>query len=99
MADRRRYELMLIVDPRLEETSIQAAVDRYLGVVKERGGEVAKVDHWGRRKFAYEMMRLTEGYYVVADLDTDPDTVTELDRQLRLADELVRHKIVRPGKD
>jgi small subunit ribosomal protein S6 len=90
---------MLIVDPRLDETAIQAAVDRYLGVVKDRGGEVVKVDTWGRRKFAFEINDLYEGFYVVADLDTDPATVNELDRQLRLADEMVRHKIVRPGKD
>jgi small subunit ribosomal protein S6 len=99
MADRRRYELMLIVDPRLDEAAIQASVDRYLGVVKERGGEVVKVDTWGRRKFAFEINNLNEGFYFVADLDTDPATVDELDRQLRLADEMVRHKIIRPGKD
>jgi small subunit ribosomal protein S6 len=99
MADRRRYEVMFIVDPRLEDSSIQQAVDRYLGVVRERGGEVAKVDHWGRRKFAFEMNHLHEGYYVVADMDAEPQAMNELDRVLRLADELVRHKIVRPGKD
>jgi small subunit ribosomal protein S6 len=99
MADRRRYEVMFIVDPRLEDSSIQQAVDRYLGVVRERGGEVAKVDHWGRRKLAYELNHLHEGYYVVADCDAEPQAMNELDRVLRLADELVRHKIVRPGKD
>ncbi len=99
MADRRRYELMLILDPRLEESAIQGTVDRFLGVVKERGGEVAKVDTWGRKRFAFEIKHLEEGFYVVADLDTDPATVAELDRQMRLADELVRHKFVRPGKD
>ena len=99
MADRRHYEVMLIVDPRLEDPSIQQAVDRYLGVVRERGGEVGQVDHWGRRKFAYELNHLHEGYYVVAGLDAEPPAIDELDRVLRLADELVRHKIVRPGKD
>jgi small subunit ribosomal protein S6 len=99
MADRRRYEVMFIVDPRMEDPSIQQAVDRYLGVVRDRGGEVAKVDHWGRRKLAYEMNHLSEGYYVVAEMDTEAAVVDELDRVLRLADELVRHKIVRPGKD
>jgi len=99
MADRRRYEVMFIVDPRLEDASIQQAVDRYLGVVRERGGEVVKVDQWGRRKFAYELNHLHEGYYVVAEADAEPQAMTELDRVLRLADELVRHKIVRPGKD
>jgi len=49
MADRRQYEVMLIIDPRLEDASIQQAVDRYLGVVRDRGGEITKVDQWGRR--------------------------------------------------
>jgi small subunit ribosomal protein S6 len=98
MADRRRYEVMLIVDPRLEDSAIQQAVDRYLGVARERGAEVGKVDHWGRRKFAFEMRHMAEGYYVVAEMDADGAAVDELDRVLRLADELVRHKITRPGK-
>lgn len=99
MTDRRRYELMLILDPRLEESVINGTIDRFFGVVTERGGEVAKVDHWGRKRFAFPIQHLEEGYYVIADLDTDPATVTELDRQMRLADELIRHKFVRPGKD
>ena len=99
MADRRQYEVMLIVDPRLEDSSIQQAVDRYLGVARDQGGEVGKVDHWGRRKFAFEMKHLHEGYYVVAEMNAEPKAMDELDRVLRLADELVRHKIVRPGKD
>ncbi|MGH2727425.1 MAG: 30S ribosomal protein S6 [Actinomycetota bacterium] len=98
MADRRRYEVMMIVDPRLEDATIQQALDRYLGVVRDRGGEVAQVDHWGRRKLAYEMDHLHEGYYIIAQVDAEPPAMDELGRVLRLADELVRHKIVRPGK-
>ena len=98
MADRRRYEVMLIVDPRLEDAMIQQAVDRYFGVIRDRGGEVATVDHWGRRKLAFEMNHLHDGYYVVAQMDAEPSAIDELVRVLRLADELVRHKIVRPGK-
>jgi small subunit ribosomal protein S6 len=98
MADRRHYEVMFIIDPRLDDTQIQQAVDRYIGIVTERGGEATKVDHWGRRKFSYEIDHRNEGYYVVADLEAEPAAMTELDRVLRLADELVRHKITRPGK-
>lgn len=98
MADRRRYEIMLIVDPRLDDAAIQSSVDRYMGVVAEHGGEVTKVDHWGRRRLAFEMKHLNEGYYVVADLQAEARTVDELDRVLRLADEVLRHKVVRPGK-
>jgi small subunit ribosomal protein S6 len=99
MADRRQYEVMLILDPRLDDANIQQAVDRYVGVISQRGGEATKVDHWGRRKFSYEINHLNEGYYVVADVAAEPATMTELDRVLGLADELIRHKIVRPGKN
>jgi small subunit ribosomal protein S6 len=99
MADRRQYEVLLIIDPRLDDASIQQAVDRYVGVVSQRGGEATKVDHWGRRKFSYEINHLNEGYYVVADIEAEPAAMTELDRVLGLADELIRHKIVRPGKN
>jgi small subunit ribosomal protein S6 len=99
MADRRQYEVMLIIDPRLDDASIQQAVDRYVGVVTQRGAEATKVDHWGRRKFSYEINHLNEGYYVVADIQAEPAAMTELDRVLGLADELIRHKIVRPGKN
>ena len=99
MADRRHYEVMLILDPRLEDAALQQAVERYTGIVAERGGEATKVDHWGRRKLSYEIKHLHEGYYVVVDFQAEPDAMVELDRVLGLADELMRHKIVRPGKD
>jgi small subunit ribosomal protein S6 len=99
MAEARRYEVMFILDPRLEDAKIQQALERYLGVARERGAEVAKVDHWGRRKFAFEMKHLNEGYYAIADVQAEPSAMDELDRVLRLQDELVRHKITRPGKD
>src|SRR5438874_6323622 len=98
MAVRRAYEVMCIIDPRLDDAAIQQAVDRYVGVVTSRGGEATKVDHWGRRKFAYDIDHLNEGYYVVADLQAEPSAIAELDRFLHLADELARHKVVRPGK-
>jgi small subunit ribosomal protein S6 len=99
MADRRRYEVMFIVDPRLEDQAIQAAVDRYVGVLTAQGAEATKVDHWGRRKLSFEINHLTEGYYVVAEVMAEPPAMVELDRVLGLADELMRHKIVRPGKN
>lgn len=99
MAERRHYEVMFILDPRLEDAKIHQALDRYLGVVKDRGAEVTKVDNWGRRRFAFEMRHLNEGFYALADVQADPETMNELDRVLRLQDELVRHKITRPGKN
>ncbi|MCA1831071.1 MAG: 30S ribosomal protein S6 [Actinomycetota bacterium] len=99
MADRRHYEVMLIADPRLDDTAIQQTVDRVMGVVTERGGEIQKTDHWGRRKLAFEIDHLTEGFYSLVDVEAEPSAMTELDRVLGLADEIKRHKIVRPGKE
>ncbi|HEX9776102.1 MAG TPA: 30S ribosomal protein S6 [Actinomycetota bacterium] len=99
MAETRHYEVMIILDPRLDDAVLQQAVDRFVGIVTERGGEATKVDHWGRRKLAFEINHLNEGYYVVADLQAEPVAMNELDRVLGLADEAIRHKIVRPGKD
>ena len=96
MPERRRYELVLIVDPRLDEQTINATVDRFVGIIADRGGEAGKIDHWGRRKLAYEIAHLEDGYYVLADVVADPETMTEVDRVLKLADEVMRHRILRP---
>lgn len=96
MADRRRYEVVLIVDPRLEDQVIQENLDRYMGIVTDAGGEAVKIDHWGRRRLAYEIQHLTDGYYILADVVAEPAAMTELDRVLKLADEVMRHRIIRP---
>lgn len=96
MADKRRYEVVVIVDPRLDDQAIQEHLDRYLGVVTGTGGETVKVDHWGRRKLAYEIKHLKDGYYILADVLAEPASMTELDRVLKLADEVMRHRIIRP---
>src|SRR6266516_2669400 len=80
----RRYELMIILDAVLEERTVQPSLDRFLTVVKSRGGTVQKVDVWGRRRLAYDIDKKSEGIYAVVDLTADPDTVRELDRQLNL---------------
>jgi small subunit ribosomal protein S6 len=92
----RRYEVMVILDPSLEDKDAKAAVDRYLTTVSSRGGEIQNVDHWGKRRFAYEIRHINEGYYTVVALDAEPAAVDELSRVLGLADEVIRHKVVRP---
>jgi small subunit ribosomal protein S6 len=93
----RRYELMVILDPDLEERTIAPSLDQYLGVIRSGGGTVEKVDIWGRRRLAYEIEKKTEGIYAVVDLAAEPDVVAELDRQLNLSEAVLRTKIVRPG--
>lgn len=92
----RHYELMVILDPDLEERTIAPSLDQFLGVVRKDGGSVEKVDIWGRRRLAYEIAKKAEGIYAVVDLQAEPDTVRELDRQLNLNESVLRTKVVRP---
>jgi small subunit ribosomal protein S6 len=91
----RPYEVMVILDAGLEEDAIRAAVDRATSLIESRGGHPGRVDHWGRRRFAYELKHRWEGYYVLIEATAEPAVMAELDRSLRLADEVVRHKIIR----
>jgi small subunit ribosomal protein S6 len=94
----RRYELMVILDPDLEERTVQPSLDQLLGVVRQGGGSVEKIDVWGRRRLAYEINKKTEGIYAVVDVTAEPDDVAELDRQLRLNEAVLRTKVVRPDQ-
>jgi small subunit ribosomal protein S6 len=94
----RRYELMIILEPGLEERTVQPSLDQFLRVVKTGGGSVQKVDVWGRRRLAYEIDKKSEGIYAVVDLTADPDTVKELDRQLNLNEGVLRTKVIRPER-
>jgi len=92
----RRYELMVILDPDLEERAVGPALDRFLGVVRKGGGTVEKIDVWGRRRLAYEIDKRVEGIYAVVDVNAEPGVVQELDRQLNLNESVLRTKLVRP---
>lgn len=91
----RRYELMVILDPDLEERTIAPSLEQFLGVVRQGGGSVEKVDVWGRRRLAYEIAHKVEGIYAVLDVTAEPDTVKELDRQLNLNEAVLRTKLTR----
>jgi len=92
----RRYELMVILDPDLEERTIAPSLDQFLTVVTKDGGTVEKVDIWGRRRMSFEIDKRVEGIYAVVDLHAEPTTVTELDRQLNLNESVLRTKVIRP---
>lgn len=93
----RDYELMLILEPQVEDKSVKATVDKLLKVVPADGGVVTSVDLWGRRRLAYEINKLDEGYYVVVQFTAPPATIQELDRQLGISEVVVRSKVTRPG--
>jgi small subunit ribosomal protein S6 len=92
----RHYELMVILDPDIEERTVAPALDQFLTVVKNDGGSVEKVDIWGRRRLSFEITKKTEGIYAVVDLQATPEAVAELDRQLRLNESILRTKVIRP---
>jgi small subunit ribosomal protein S6 len=86
---------MLIVDPDADEAALAGVVDRASGIITGRGGEVKNVDRWGRRRLTFEINRRTEGQYVVIRFEAEPEAVEQLERALHLADEVIRHKIVK----
>ena len=91
----RPYEVMIIIDADLEEETIRAAVERWLQLIESKGAQRGYVDYWGKRRLAYEVKRRTEGYYVVLQARAEPPAMDELHRVLSLADEVIRHKVLR----
>jgi small subunit ribosomal protein S6 len=92
----RHYELMVILDPELEERAVAPSLEKFLNVVRNGGGSVENVDIWGRRRLAYEIKKKTEGIYAVVDMAATPDVAKELDRQLNLNEAVLRTKLLRP---
>jgi len=91
----RHYEMMIILDPGLEENTVQPSLEQFLTVVTTGDGSVDKVDVWGRRRLAYEIDKRSEGIYAVIDMTAMPDSVAELDRQLGLNEAVLRTKVLR----
>ncbi len=91
----RSYELMFIVRPDLDEEATKAVIERFQNVIQELDGEVVNLEEMGKRRLAYEIEDFKEGYYVVINFKSKPEKVQELERQLGLAENIVRHLIVK----
>lgn len=91
----RAYELMVIVDGDVDDPGVKAVNARVGELVEADGGNIAKTDFWGRRRYAYPINHKTEGVYSVLEIVTEAANLDEVDRFLRLADEVVRHKLIR----
>ena len=91
----RNYEAMYILKPELEEETIDGIVARFEDVVKNNGGEVVKTDRWGKRRLAYEVNGNTEGFYVLMNFKAPSQTSQELDRVLKIHDDVIRHLVVK----
>lgn len=91
----RPYEVMIIFDAGVEEDAIRAVLDRSAELIRSTGGNPGRVDRWGKRRFAYEVRHRSEGYYARLEAVAEPATMAELERMLHLADEVIRHKVIR----
>ena len=91
----RDYELVMVVSPEVGDEGLSATVERVQGFIQQSGGEVKQVDQWGRRRLAYPIRRLLEGYYVVAQFSLDPQAVRALEGNLELAEDVIRHLVVK----
>ena len=91
----RDYEVMVVFDPDVEEQSVSGILDRVTTFLTEHGGEVRNVDRWGKRKLAYEINHKSEGTYALIEFALEPAPLVELERTLSLADEVIRHKVIK----
>lgn len=92
----RQYELMVILDPEVDERTVAPSLDKFLSVITTGGGSVEKVDIWGKRRLAYDINKRNEGIYAVVDMTATPELAQELDRQLGLNESVLRTKLIRP---
>jgi small subunit ribosomal protein S6 len=89
----RNYELVCIIQPDLDEAAFNGLVDRVKGWVGDSGGEVAKVDVWGRRRLAFPIRKQREGQYVLLNITVNPEATADLERNIRFQENVIRHML------
>ena len=92
----REYELMVILDPSIDERTVAPQMEKYLEQVTANGGSVEKVDIWGKRRLAYDILKRSEGIYVVINMTTTPESALEINRLMTLNESILRTKLLRP---
>ena len=90
-----KYELMVILDPAIDERTVAPSLDKFLNVIRNGGGTVDNVEIWGRRRLAYEINKKTEGIYAVVNMNANSADVIELDRQLKISEAVMHTKVLR----
>ena len=91
----RKYETIFILHPSLDEEAVKANIEKFKGVIENGGGTVENVDFWGKRKLAYEIAKVSEGYYTLINFEANPELPKELDRVFRITDGVIRHIVVK----
>ena len=90
-----QYELMVILDPEIDERTVAPSLDKFLNVIRADGGTIDNVDVWGRRRLAYEINKKSEGIYAIVNFTANSSATVELDRQLKLSEAVMRTKVLR----
>jgi len=90
-----RYETIFILNPSLDEEAVKANIEKFKGVIENGGGSIENVDLWGKRKLAYEINKVNEGYYTLVNFNANPELPKELDRMFRISDSVIRHIIIK----
>ncbi|AEB74699.1 30S ribosomal protein S6 [Clostridium botulinum] len=94
----RNYETLFILQTSLEEEAIKATIEKFKGVIENEGGVVENVDEWGKRKLAYPINKVSEGYYTLINFKANPELPRELERVFRITDGVMRFMVVNPEK-
>ncbi|NLK94952.1 MAG: 30S ribosomal protein S6 [Clostridiales bacterium] len=90
----RKYETIFIQNPSLDEEAVNANIEKFKGIIENGGGTIENVDFWGKRKLAYEIKKVNEGYYTLVNFTANSELPKELDRVFRITDGIIRHIIV-----
>ena len=91
----RKYETIFILHPSLDEDAVKANIEKFKGVIENGGGTIENVDFWGKRKLAYEIAKVNEGFYTLINFEANTELPKELDRVFRITDGVIRHIVVK----
>jgi len=91
----RNYEFTFIAHPDVEDEGLTGVTEKVSQFITEGGGQITNVNHWGRRRLAYPIQKQKEGYYVLMQVQLDPKSLGELERKLKLTEEIIRNMLVR----
>ena len=94
----REYEVMYIIKPGFEEDKYTQVMEKYTALIQTNGGEIIKVEPWGKRRLAYEIDKIREGYYVLMRINGSPELPREIERNFKIADEVMRYLVTRIGE-
>ncbi|MBA2874347.1 30S ribosomal protein S6 [Thermaerobacillus caldiproteolyticus] len=92
---KRKYEIMYIIRPNLDDEARKAVVERFNTILTENGAEIANVKEWGKRRLAYEIKDFRDGYYMIVNVVSEPKAVQEFDRLAKISEDIIRHIVVK----